>query len=175
MSNPTKYKLELVSAIMSEIFGPYSDYLNKLRTDTIQANARVSTHPNAFLGFTYRHKQYTATGSMLNGVLPNLDASLESEFDNVIQMLETYTTEWRQVNQGLSTLFARGETAQDFLDLLPDEVMDALSYDLKKVHFYGLTRTRPEAYAIQGIPFQLDNFTKIKQLLYQYIGMHLIV
>lgn len=166
-------KLELVTAIMAEIFGPYQNYLNDLRLQTIKANAKLASHPNAYLGFTYHHRQYTETGSSLHGTLPNLDASLHAEFQNVVDLIGTFEQEWRQVNQGLSTLFARGESMQDMYDLLPQEVIDVLGDSIPP--FRQLFRTRPEAYAILNIPFQYDNYQKVKQLLHQYIGNHLII
>ncbi len=166
-------KLELVGLIMDEIFGPYKTYLNDLRKQTIKANAKLASHPNAYLGFNYHHRQFTETGGILNGTLPDLDASLHEEFQNVVELVCTFEREWRQVNQGLATLFARGESMQDMYDLLPQEVIDVLGNSIEP--FRHLTRTRPEAYAILNIPFQYDNYQKVKQLLYQYIGNHLII
>lgn len=176
MSRPKSFaavKLELVNAIMAEIFGPYQEYLNGLRQQTIKDNAKLSSHPNAYLGFNHHHRQYTATGGILNGTLPDLDARLHESFDNVIALIQEYERDWRQVNQGVSTLFARGEDMQDMYDLLPQEVIDVLGDSIAP--FRHLSRTRPEAYAIQSIPFQLDNYQKVKQLIFQYIGNHLII
>lgn len=176
MSRPKQFtaiKFELVGAIMEEIVGPYQKYLNDLRKQTISENGKLVSHPNAYLGFTFRHHQYTESGGIIRGILPELDASLHDYFENVMHLTQTFTAEYRQVNQGLSTLFARGDCMQDMYDLLPQEVIDVLGDSIAA--FKGMSRTRPEAYAVLNIPFQYENFLNVKQLLHQYIGNHLIV
>ena len=160
---------------MSEICGHYQTYLNNLRKDMVKANAKLVEHPNAFLGFYYKHRLYTATDDRMNtGQFPQLDTSLIEDFENVLALTQSFEKDWRQVNQSLGTLLARGESMQDCYDLLPQEVHDILGGNLT-TYFGGLTRTRPEAYAIQEIPFQLEAFHKLKLLIYQYIGNQLII
>lgn len=173
--NFTSTKVNLVKDIMAEICGHYQAYLNELRIQMIKSNAQRVEHPNAFLGFTYKFNQYTAEPrTAISACLPQLDTSLIEDFENVLALTQSFEKDWRQVNQSLGTLLARGESMQDCYDLLPQEVHDILGGNLT-TYFGGLTRTRPEAYAIQEIPFQLEAFHKLKQLIYQYIGNQLII
>lgn len=168
-------KVNLVKDIMSEICGSYKAYLNDLCKQMIKANAQRVHHPNAFLGFIYKYNQYMEQPrNFVSADLPQLDTSLIEEFENVLALQQSFEKDWRQVNQSLGTLLARGESMQDCYDLLPQEVHDILGGNLT-TYFGGLTRTRPEAYAIQEIPFQLEAFRKLKLLIYQYIGNQLII
>lgn len=177
MSNPkfTTIKLDVVSAILAEIFKPYQEYLENFLDQIIRENAELISHPNAMWGFTHQHKPYRLSqGLNMSTRLPELSAVLEESLGNYNKALTAYAKDFRRVNQGLGTLFARGETMQDLYDLLPDEVHSILGTNLT-TYFGGLTRTRPEAYAILDNPIQHEAFLHQKELIFQYIGNHLIV
>lgn len=177
MSNPkfTSVKLNVVSAILSEIFKPYQGYLETFLDKIVKDNAEISNHPNSMMGFTFGYKPYYKSGiNNLSSKLPKLEAVLEPIFADYSNALDSYAKDFRRVNQGLGTLFARGESMQDFYDLLPDEVHSILGQSLS-TYFGGLTRTRPEAYAIKDNPVQYEAFLHQKELIFQYIGNHLIV
>lgn len=176
MSNPkfTTIKLEVVEAILSEIFMHYQKYLNDFRGRLIKENLEYSDHPGAMFGFTVAYNQYTTDGAPRSIQLPTLAEELMPSFLNYKEDMARFVKDWRRVNQGLGTLFARGENMQDLYDLLPDEVHSVFGENLKN-YFGRLTRTRPEAYAVKDNPVQYEAFLHQKELIFQYIGNQLIV
>lgn len=176
MSNPkfATVKLEVVQAILTELFSHYQAYLNRQRTDLIRENLEFSNHPGAMFGFTVAYNQYTTDGSPRSVVLPTLAEELMPKFLSYKEDIGRFEKDWRRVNQGFGTLFSRGESMQDLYDLLPDEVHTCLGANLTN-YFGRLTRTRPEAYAVKDNPVQYEAFLHQKELIFQYIGNQLIV
>lgn len=180
MSNPksasfTSIKQDVFLSILAEIFRPYQDYLEKFLDNIIKENAEVVSHSNAMWGFNYKHKLYRISqGKQMTTQLPKLASVLEEKVDSYLESVRLYAKDYRKVSQGLSVLFSRGETMQDLYDLLPEEVHSILGANLVN-HFGNLTRTRPEAYAVKDNPVQYEAFLLQKELIFQYIGNHLIV
>lgn len=177
MSNPkfTSTKLDVTSAILTEIFKPYQDYLEKFLDEIVTDNAELSSQELSMFGFTYGFKPYYKSKcSTMATKLPLLHDSLVEKLHDYTMALHQYAKDYRRVNQGLGTLFARGDNMQDLYDLLPDEIHSILGSNLT-TYFGNLTRTREEAYAIKDNPVQYEAFLHQKELIFQYIGNHLIV
>jgi hypothetical protein len=159
--------LKIVDRLTTSIFSHEIARLTRREIELVRENARMG---GAADGFFYRGILYSDLDPAVRaqGEKGNLNANLHLAMDDHLRDKGVVEFDRHRVRQALTLILQDTRSDQDVRDALPNALKDALP------ELQGLSRTRPEAYTVQGNPRAERQYQKLREKLEFYNAAKLI-